>query len=245
MSQMLDYIKRLHDTSEELAKRIRFNKRVPRQLYLIELYLSLIELTSCIVTLVDKKRFAGVPALYRSLLEVFVDFINLSCDECYVNHMQAKYHYEWLRVLNQSKNDTNPFLSQYSNWKDQDSIISEHKSELDRLKKNGYSHLSIRQRFEKAGKVNEYLSLYNFLSSEAHSDIRALMHRHVKINQRCDDYLVVGYKNKPVSDFAAYLDSTAEILLESTIRIHSFFDNDKPEELKPFEVELNQLKENS
>ncbi len=244
MSQMLDYIKRLHDTSVELIEKIRFDKRVPRQLYLIELYISLIELTSCIIILIDKKRFAGVPVLLRSLLEAFVDFKNICCDEDYVNYLEAKFHSEWLRVLNQAKNGKNLFLSHYSNWKDLDSQLSEHESELDRLKNNGYSPLNISQCFEKAGMADVYSSLYNFLCSEAHSNIRALIDRHVKINQSCDDYSVVGYKNRSVSDFAAHLDSTAGILLESSIRIHSLFDNDKPEELKPFEIELNQLREN-
>ncbi len=242
MSQILDYLKRLHDSSVELTKRIRFDKRVPSQLYLIGLYISLIELTSCIVTLVDKRRFAGIPALFRSFLEAFVDFKNMSCDESYVNYMQAKFHYEWIKVLDQAKNNSNPFLSQYSEWKDLDSEINEHKTELDRLKNNGYVPLAVYQRFEKAGMAHEYSSLYNFLCSEAHNDIRALVNRHIEINQSCDDYSVVGYKNQSVSDFAVHLDSTAGILLESSLRIQSFFGNDKPEELKPFEDELNQLR---
>ena len=86
--------------------------------------------------------------------------------------------------------------------------------------------------------------MYNFLCCEAHGDFRTLICSNAKIDKSCNDYSVVGYKNRPVSDFAAHLDSTASILLESSIRIHSLFDNDKPEELKPFEIELNQLREN-
>ena len=243
MSQILDYIKRLHDSSVTLAAKIRFDKRVPKQLYLIGLYISLIELTSCIVTLVDKKRFAGIPALFRSFLEAFVDFKNMSCDESYVNYMQAKYHYEWIKVLNQAKGNSNPFLSQFSQWKDLDSQRNEHKTELSKLKNSGYVPLTVYQRFEKAGMTHEYSSLYNFLCSEAHNDIRALMNRHIKTNQSCNDYSVVGYKNQSVSDFAAHLDSTAGLLLESSLRIHSFFGNGEPEELKPFEVELNKLRD--
>jgi len=241
---MVDYIKRLHDASVDLSKRIRFDKRVPQQLYLTMLYVSIVELTDCIFILVQAKEYAGIPSLFRSLLEAFVDFKNLTHNESYANHMLARSHDEWIRVLNKARSSSNPFLAKYSTWKDIDSQIDQHKAELDRLKKNGYGPLKVSQCFKQAGMAQVYSSVYNFLCSEAHNDIRALIMRHVDINKSCNDYSVVGYKNRCVSEFAAYLDSTAGILLESSLGIHSFFGNDKPEELQAFEAEYNQLRGN-
>lgn len=243
ISKTVDYIKRLHDVSLKLSGKICFDHDVPRQLYLTMLYISLLELTYCIVILVEAKEYAGIPSLFRTLLESFIDFKNLIHDESYVNRMLAKSHDEWIRVLNQARCSSNPFLAEYSKWKDLDSRINYHKAELDELKKNGYGPLKIRQCFEQAGMGQVYSSVYNFLCSEVHNDIRALIVRHLEISPSSDDYSVVRYKNREISEFAAHLDSTAGILLEASLATHSFFGNDKPDELKPFEAELNQLRD--
>lgn len=75
------------------------------------------------------------------------------------------------------------------------------------LRDRGYYPLNIYERFEKAGMTDEYRSLYNFLSSDTHSNISALIGRYYEING--NDLKVTFYKNVPIQHFVTYIDSIA------------------------------------
>ncbi|MFZ5453384.1 MAG: hypothetical protein ACOZF2_16115 [Thermodesulfobacteriota bacterium] len=60
-------------------------------------------------------------------------------------------------------------------------IISEQERELQDPKTRGYKKLTVRQKFERAGMIKEYLYFYNFLCTESPSNKRALIDRHANI----------------------------------------------------------------
>ena len=191
--------------------------------------------------MIDSKLRTGVPPIFRSILEAYVQFKNLNENAKYRYHMEAAYHEQWLKVLREALTKPNPYLKEISEREDLDSQIKDHEAELNSLKAKRYFPLKIFQRFERAGMEDEYRSLYNFLSNDAHSNIRALVSRHLEIDK--NDFHVVYYKDEPLESFVTYLDSTAGLLVDASIKIHNFFDTGLQEDIEKLSKELNEIRE--
>ena len=88
--------------------------------------------------------------------------------------------------------------------------------------------------------VQEYRSLYNSLSNDAHSNIRALVNRHIEIHD--NDFLVVYYKQKRLEDYLTYLDSAAGLLTNASIKIHTFFNTDNLGDVEQLDAELGKIR---
>lgn len=195
---LFNFLKKIHDDCIELSKSIKFDKKHPRQLHLIGLYGSIVELSGCIITLIDEKKWIGIPSLFRSALEASVDLINLHANAEYGYFMEASYYSNWLKVLKEARKGKNPFLSEISKVKNLDLEIITYEKEKSSLKARGYIPLQIVDKFEKAGLINEYRSMYAFLSNDAHSNISSLIDRHYRIDG--DDFKVVYYSDEPIYD---------------------------------------------
>jgi hypothetical protein len=238
--EILNFIKRLHDESIRLSRDIVFDKRHPRHLYLVGLYGSIIELTGSLTALIELKYWTGAPPVFRSLLEAYVEFANLQSDAKYDYYMEANNHEQWLKVLKEARDHANPFLEGISKYDNLDDQIQEHEKELKKLKAKGYNPLNVFERFEKAGMVKEYRSLYSFLSGDSHSDIRALIDRHLEINN--NDFTVHYYKDKHLTHLLPILDSTAGLLVNASQKIHQYFETESESELENWVRELNEIR---
>jgi len=238
--EILDFVKHLHDECIRLSEYIVFDKKHPRHLHLVGLYGTLIELTGSLVTLIQRKHRTGVPPIFRSFLEAYVELRNLHEKADYGYHMDASYHKQWIKVLKEAKNKPNPYLRDISQIENLDEEIQKYEQELADLENKGYNPLNVFQRFERAGMEDEYRSLYNFLSNDAHSNIRALVSRHLEIHE--NDFTVVYYKDEPLEGFLTYLDSTAGFLTDASKRIHGFFETGQSEEIEKLSKELNEIR---
>ena len=89
--EIFEFLKTVHDESIRLSENIKFDKTHPRHLHLVGLYGTLIELSGSIVTLIASKKRTGVPPLFRSMLEAYVEFKNLHEKAEYGYCMQASY----------------------------------------------------------------------------------------------------------------------------------------------------------
>ena len=167
--EVFEFVKRLHDECIRLSEHIVFDKKHARHLYSVALYGSLIELSGSLVVLIERKHGTGVPAIFRLLLEAYVELRNLHENAKYGHHMQASYDKQWLKVLKEAKNKPNPYLKDISEIANLDNEIRKYEQELADLKDKGYQPLNVFERFQRAGMEDEYRSLYNFLSSDAHS----------------------------------------------------------------------------
>jgi len=216
--EVLDVLKTVHDISVREAKHLRFNKKDPWILYLVCLYASMIEMSSTIVLCIESKRRIGVPILFRSLLEAYVDFKNLAADRSYLNHMQITWHKELLRALRAAKGGGNPYLSDIQRASNLDSEIRARSSELDRLRGKGCRSFSVAERFKKAGMVKEYDSLYAIMCGHTHSDISGLIDRHIEISG--NDFIVVSYKDECLECFLPYIESTCEWVIHASQEVH-------------------------
>ena len=103
-----------HDRLLQLASTLRFNKRDPVDLHRVALYGTMLELTGCMIYLIEHKTRTGIPSLFRAFLEAAVELRNLMKDVGYIDHMTASYVDQWLKVLKEAKKGTNPYLASIS-----------------------------------------------------------------------------------------------------------------------------------
>jgi len=97
----------------------------------------------------------------------------------YIDHMTASYVGQWLTLLKEAKKGTNPYLASISASQDLDRQITDHEKQVRQLEARGKKPLGVFERFKQANMVDEYRLLYNFLSCDSHSNIRALISRHI------------------------------------------------------------------
>lgn len=125
---------------------------------------------------------------------------------------------------------------------DIDSVIMDYEKKLDALKTKGFKPISIYDRFVKAGMENEYRSIYSLLSMDAHSNIQALIDRHIEI-QSDGDFQVVYYKDEPLEQYILYIDFIAGILTDSSKRIHEIFKSSEIGVFNKLDDELKQIRD--
>jgi hypothetical protein len=170
-------------------------------------------------------------------LEAAVELRNLNKEPSYVEHMYASHTEQWLKVLSEAKKG-NPYLSAIKENMDIDNLIAKDEAALAALIAKNKRPLNVFERFERADMVEEYRSLYNFLSCDAHSNIRALVSRHFE--ESGSDFNLVMYRDEPLESFTATLDSAAGLLLEASLETHKVFDS---KHVAAVEAMLGELKE--
>ena len=190
--------------------------------------------------LMRNKAKLGIPSLFRTFLETYVEFHNLVREPKYGYYMDASDLKEWLRVLKAARDTENPYLSTISALPNLPSIIFEKERQLQDLKAHGYNPLTIRQKFKRAEMLEEYLSFYNFLCTESHSNKRALINRHANISD--NDYELVFYKNDPDERHLPYTDSVASLLISATINIHEHLESPARGKVNGLRQELEMIR---
>ena len=232
----LECLKRIHDESAELSTQLTFNKNNNRERNLVCLYGSLLELTGGLVKVIETKMGTTIPCVFRPLLEGYVDFRNLHADAAYIDNMHLAYHLGWLKVLEEARKGSNPFLESIAGNADVEERIASEKQAADELRAKGTKYLSILDRMKLAGMEDDYRSRYNFLCADTHNDVRALIGRHVQ--RTGDDFEIVFYKDVNEQKVAPYVISASEFLLDATDKIHDHFKSGQDEKIKALGIEL-------
>ena len=237
--KLLNFLKYLHDQLLAWSTDITFDKRNQADFSRIALYGTLIEFTGAIINLIENRGRIAVPSAFRSLLEASVELRNLNMNPSYIEHMYASHTKQWLDVLKEAKKG-NPYLASLKKELNLDEIIANDKKALEALRAKGKEPLKISERFKRANMVEEYRSMYNFLSCDAHSNIRALVTRHF---EECgSDFNLVLYKDEPIESFVATLDSTAALLIEASIAIHKSFSSKRVANVEALLSELEAVR---
>ena len=229
-----------HDRLLALAGALTFDKRNTVDLHRLALYGSMLELTRGICTLLKFDARLGAPSLFRSFLEAAVELTNLLQDAGYVDNMDASHKDQWLKVLREAQTGKNPYLESIAKVPELDAQIEKETAELKVLRDKGRGPLKVFERFKMANMEKEYRSLYNFLSCDAHSNIRALISRHLTFTE--NDFAVAYYKDEPIESFISILDSTAGLLLHASAEMHKRYKSGKDSDVKAMEGELQTLR---
>lgn len=243
VSRGADLLGEVHDIAVNAAPRLRFDITAKgwSHVYSVGLYASLTELSGGCVALARAKAFVGVPILARTCLEAFVDLKNLLRDDAYVNHLEVKRCKEWIKILDEAQDGANAYVAGIANDPEFAANLKEYEDGLAAATSAGGKDLSARDRFDRAGHIQEYRTLYNFLSAETHNNGRALLRRHVDTSKNPPQ--LVLYDAEPSFVIPA-LSTVASILLEATGWMHERYSREKldagdlPERLKAFDAEL-------
>jgi len=238
--ETMQLLKLVHEQSIEHSSKLKFNKTHPHHLYVVALYGSLIELCSSLIKSIDSGDTTAVPILFRSFLEAHVDFSNLCRNATYGYRMQASYLKEWISVLREARSSKNPFLQGIAELDNLDGEIDKQKEELNELIAKGYEPLSIRQKFGLAGMEKVYNSMYNFMCTEAHNNIRALISRHIEISG--DDFTVVYFKQKAIEEFLQYIDGLCAALIDASLTIHGFLGTEAQVDFETLKKRLEDIR---
>ncbi len=238
--KILQFLKEAHDEFLDYSKELEFDKTHPYHFNLVALYGTLVELAGSITILIDNNSRIGIPSIFRTFVETFVEFRNLSTDPKYGYFMEASHLEQWTRVFKEALKGTNPYLEGMSNTVDLNELIEQHVKKMEELEKEGYKPLSIFRRFKKAEMEDIYRSIYNFLSNDTHSNIRALISRHADINNK--DFSVVYYKDKSIESFITYLDSASGMLVDASIKIHEVLESDLLDKVKALGEKLTEIR---
>lgn len=217
MDSIFEILKKSHDVAVEACESLRFDKEHPWHRNLVTLHFSLIELNGCMIMLLEENGKSGVPSIFRTILETYVEFKNLLNERTYGYHMEAIYLEQWLKLLKEAKKG-NPCLSSIANSPDLDATILQHEKEFQDLKDGKYGPLSVCDRFIRCGMEGAYRSLYNMLCNHDHPNIRALIDRHIELEE--DGFCVVLYKGQPLERFESYIYHGCCLLNDSGIGLH-------------------------
>lgn len=240
--KLFSFLKELHDKAFKDSNWLIYDKKHSPHRDLVSLYGSLIELTDGMVILIEAKAKTGIPSLFRTFLETYVELRNLVEDPKYDYFMEASYYEQWLKVLRESKKGENPYLAGIEKLSNLADLISHTKRKFETLKKRGYSPLTVFEKFKRAGMGSEYRSLYNFLSADTHSNIRALTNRHiVKLGK--GDFEIIFYKDTPVEYFRLFIGHTCELLVDASIRIHEHLKSSMVDSWRSLQEKLREIRE--
>ncbi len=180
--EIFKLLEKAHAQGLDLCQQLPHEIKRPQHLYMIALYLSLIDFSDAILRNCKSRSNISIPVIFRSFLEAYIDFKNLHNDANYLQNIEASDTKEQLRLLKFSREENNPFLADIANIRDIDDLISHEENKLKNFRARGIHVLNTYQRFEKAEMTDEYRSIYHNICAHSHNNITALISRHINID---------------------------------------------------------------
>ena len=206
--------------------KVQFDKKNGQHLTIICLFSRIVELAASCKALLEKNTLAGLPVLLRSMFEADIDLTNCIKDTYYFKSMYASLLKEKIRRLKESfPEKDNPYLKPIDGNDSLKSDLESVKKELQSLEKEGYKPISIKERSEKAGKLDEYHSIYNILCLETHNNIAALEKNYIEHYDEENYYQVTVFKEKK-EDQLAFISAIPGIIFYRIIDLIDFFQID-------------------
>lgn len=137
---------------------------------------SLLDLADVIITLSDTGKLSGIPIVYRTFSETFVDFHNFSSDRSYYYRLQSNRLKEWRKVLDNLNPKHFEWLKESAELDD----LIEFKAQLIKEEaelKDQFKPIRIGVKFDLANSKDFYDTFYNELCSDSHSNLRSVFSR--------------------------------------------------------------------
>jgi hypothetical protein len=167
---------RIINIRDDVDRLISMHKQKLYEHTLLAYSSSLLDLADAIITLSATGKLSGIPILYRTFSETFVDFHNLSSDRGYGYRLQSNRLKEWINVLEHL--DPKHFewlkesagLNELVDFKEQ--LVKEKADLSDQFKP-----IKISAKFDLAGLKDFYETIYNELCSDSHSNLRSVRSR--------------------------------------------------------------------
>lgn len=238
--EIFRYLNKEIEAVSDLASELKFNSTHPLHQHVISLYGSIVELSSSVKELYVACHYSAIPVVLRTILEAFVDLRNLCKDPKYGYSLTINSSNESIRFLKAAKDDENVYAEMISRDPNIDVHISNYEKQVESLKAKGSKGLNIREKFDEAGMLDEYLTIYNMLCAATHNDIRALRARHIVIEK--DSFSLEFFKQEDSETMYEFLGITSELLLRATYEVHALLGSKKVEELQSLRDDLNKIR---
>lgn len=226
LTRIDEYLSALHSECLAGARGLRFNKTHPWHFLLVALYGSIIELAGCILILARSDGNAGLGAVLRAQLEVYIDLVNLADDRSYLEFIDAA-DLKQLQSIYTAAADGNAYVFRIT----ESPLFTSTRDDVERqrraLTEKGIRPLRIHQKFERAGERALYDGVYAMLCTDAHSNRSALVSRHVE-PLGDEDFRVSYYKPASEQDLLVFLDSSAGLLQDATERVYAALECEIP-----------------
>jgi hypothetical protein len=219
MKRLIDGLSDVYDSVYLQTEQLKFNKDIAKELYSVCLHGSILENASACLTLLKSEKWNAVPILLRSLLEAYVDLINVIDDEHYSSRMQASCLNEQSRLLSNAieHGKDNPYLADLSQMQELSQHTATVKGSLKSLRANNLSELRIKDRFKQAGLEELYDSVYALLCQHSHNNLNVLENRH--LIRDGDDLKVAYFQSWSAIDILKYVDTIGGTVAGSLQRV--------------------------
>lgn len=219
-----ELIKNLKEIIDLSTKAISSQKNInnkAKDLYIASFCSSIIQYTDAIVNLIENNKLIAIPPILRSILEAYVELLNLCKHENYTyvltsNHLRQKIK----KIEVTFKEPDNPFLQHTIEY--YEDIGSEIKS-LRKQKGKIDEHLSnfdidirvIKNRFDLAGIKNAYVGIYGQLCEDTHNEIMKVESRYLIQKENSTEFSVLTNWN--LDEISHHILTAIDILKSSLI----------------------------
>jgi len=235
-----DLIKNLKEIVDLATKAISSQESInnnAKDLYIASFSSSIIQYTDAIVSLIESDKLIAIPPILRSILESYVELLNLCKHENYVyvltsNHLKKKI--KKLQVTFEEPD--NPFLQhtiehygdrggEIKKLRQQKNTSDQHTSKFD------IDITRIKDRFELAGIKDAYAGIYTQLCEDTHNEIVKVESRHlIKSGQSTEFSVLTNWKLEEISH---HVITTIEILKSSLINTFHHLDFENQDDFLP------------
>jgi Family of unknown function (DUF5677) len=191
------------------------------QIHALALHGTITELFSACILLAKHGEPTAIPIILRSMYEALVDLDNLVHDAGYVEHIQAANLKQTIKIMKST-----PLKQEFQEGRKAD--YQQFVTQLAELEAKDKGALRIRNRCDRAGRLDEYESLYALFCLDTHNNGAALADRH--LSELPDGKLQISFFGEyDPRAVARRLDFGLRFLLESARMIHGAFQVPAPQ----------------
>ena len=226
-----DLIKNLSEIIDLSAKSILNQKSInsnASDLYVASFCSSIIQYSNAIVSLIKTDNLIAIPPILRSILEAYVELLNLCKYENYPYVLTSNHLKQKIKKLQVTfEEPDNPFLQytieNYGNignkikeYRKQKSIVDQQISNFD------IDITQIKNRFELAGIKDAYAGIYSQLCEDTHNEILRVESRHLIQNENSTKFSVST--NWDLEKVSNHILTAVDILKSSLINTFHYLD---------------------
>ncbi len=205
----------------------------PKDLYIASFCSSIIQYTDAIISLIENNKLIAVPPILRSMLEAYVELINLCNNENYTHALNSIYLEHTIKNFHNACDDSdNPFLQHMIQYYDdlgkEIKDLKKQKAQVDKNFKFKGNINKIKTRFELAGLGNAYVGIYGQLCEDSHNGLIQVESRHLIKKENRTEFSVKTHWN--LEEISHHVLTAIDILKSSLINTYkhlNFKDSDK------------------
>ncbi|MFL6261144.1 MAG: DUF5677 domain-containing protein [Thermoanaerobaculia bacterium] len=217
------------DSIHVLVKGLHFDRRKRQHLLAGALLGRILEEAEGIYAMLERSDSTCGFILLRSLLEAYVDLLNIASDPAYAEFMLAAFFDQYQQLLEAvlEKGSKNPFLAGIvgiSGSKAADELESV-RSKIKELEGRQVKPLKVRQRFKRADQLRYYEGPYAHLCLQSHNNINVLVSRHLRFTDAGDAGVEIrGFDLIEDKDAQLISDTTAGISANCVVAVKELLD---------------------